>query len=628
MLDLLFLIPLFPLAGFVILVLSGSRTPRAVVSIVAVGSVLLSTAVAAAVAWRFISFPPDGHYFSQMLWTWLSVGHFAPTVSFYLDALSLTMSLVVCFVGLLILLYSTAFMADDTSYRRFFAYMDLFIASMLVLLLAEDLLLLYLGWEGVGLCSYLLIGFWYKEKRNAAAAIKAFLVTRVGDTAMAIGLFYLVIHFGTLNLPALLRMIADCPVGSSLCVVPAFLLLGGAVGKSAQLPLQTWLPDAMAGPTPVSALIHAATMVTAGVYLIARINLIFVKAPTVMALVALIGAITLLLAGFSASVQSDIKRILAYSTISQIGYMFLGLGVGAWSATIYHFITHAFFKAALFLGAGVLITLLHEEHDIFKMGGLRKFLPKTFYAFAAGILTLAAIPPLSVTFNSKDAILNAAWLAGESGGWLWGIGATGAFLTAFYAARLLFVVFYGPATTQTEKKPPAIMLYSFAILALLGFVAGWPELIKVIRGGEPLDEFLHTSLPAAPESLNTNQIWFFQLIYTLISIAGFFLAYAMYIQNRPATVRLIRNPALQSLHQLLFSGWGFDTLYDTLFVRPYRWAARVNRDDLFDYFPIGVAHATQIYHRLFARTVTGNVRWYVGAVVLGAILLIAFMVLL
>jgi NADH-quinone oxidoreductase subunit L len=628
MFDLVFLIPLFPLAGCAILILAGASMPRRLAGGIAAGSTALSAGICLAILIRFAQSPPEGHSYSQTLWIWMQVGSFNSSISFYLDALSLTMASVVCFVGLLILLYSIAFMADDPSFSRFFAYMNLFIGAMLILLLAEDLLLLYLGWEGVGLCSYLLIGFWYREKRNAAAAIKAFLVTRIGDTAMAVGLFYLIAHFGTLNIPALMQKISACPTGSILCVVPAALLLCGAVGKSAQLPLQTWLPDAMAGPTPVSALIHAATMVTAGVYLIARTHLIYVKAPAVMSLVADIGAITLLLAACSASVQTDIKRILAYSTISQIGYMFLGLGVGAWSGAIYHFITHAFFKAALFLGAGVLMVSLEDEHDIFKMGGLRKLLPKTFYLFAAGILTLAAIPPLSVTFNSKDAILNAVWLKDNSGGWLWGLAVTGALLTAFYAARLFFVVFFGQPNTLPAKKTHTIMIYTFGILALLGFIAGWPELLKAAGGNENLDDFLHNCLPASQKGLGPGQIWLFQLVYTLISLIGIFSAYILYVHRRSELSQIRRHPLFIVLHNLLFAGWGFDWFYDRLLVRPYRWIAQVNRDDFFDLFPRGVIESATVYNRLLVGTITGNVRWYVGAVVIGSIILIAFMVML
>ena len=372
MLRLLWLIPALPFAGFLALALAGRSLPRKWAAFAGVGSVGLSALLAVIVAAEFIGSPPPGNAYVQTLWTWMSVGGFRPEIAFRLDALSLTMVVVVAFVGFLIHLYSSEFMAGEEGYSRFFAYMNLFVGSMLTLVLADNLLLLYLGWEGVGLCSYLLIGFWYKEPYNGYAARKAFVVTRVGDTAFGIGLFLLFNGLGTLRIQELmLRAVQQWGSGSGMATAAAALLLGGALGKSAQLPLQTWLPDAMAGPTPVSALIHAATMVTAGVYLIARTNILFALAPHVQTAVAVIGAATLLIAGFSALAQRDIKRVLAYSTISQIGYMFLALGVGAWSAAIFHFMTHAFFKALLFLAAGSVILSLDHEHDMFRMGGLR-----------------------------------------------------------------------------------------------------------------------------------------------------------------------------------------------------------------------------------------------------------------
>ena len=359
----------------------------------------------------------------------MQVGGFAPEIALYLDALSVVMILVVTIVSFLIHLYSAEYMAEEEGYSRFFAYMNLFVGSMLVLVLADNLVFLYLGWEGVGLCSYLLIGFWYKDAANGRAAMKAFIVTRIGDTAMAIGLFFLFNNLGTLQIQELMRRaVEQWPVGSTAAIAAAALLLGGALGKSAQLPLQTWLPDAMAGPTPVSALIHAATMVTAGVYLIARTNVLFTLAPPVQFAVAIIGCATLLMAGFSAMTQFDIKRVLAYSTISQIGYMFLALGVGAWSSAIFHFVTHAFFKALLFLGAGVVIMGLHEERDMFKMGGLRKQLPVTFWTFLVGAASLAALPLVTGGFYSKDPILWHAWLSQRGGLWLGIGGVVGALL--------------------------------------------------------------------------------------------------------------------------------------------------------------------------------------------------------
>ena len=392
MITWLWLIPALPFVSATLLILFGSRLSRRSVAAVGVGSIGLSALVTALVAISFLTDTPPGHAYTQVLWTWISIGDFQPQIGFYLDALSLVMIVVVTFVGFLIHIFAAEFMIEDESYGRYFAYMNLFVASMLTLLLGNNLLLLLLGWEGVGVCSYLLIGFWYREPANGRAARKAFIVTRVGDCAMMIALFLLFTQLGTLQIQDLMqRASMQWPSGSTWALAAALLLLGGAVGKSAQIPLQVWLPDAMAGPTPTSALIHAATMVTAGVYLISRTHVLFSLAPAAQLAVGVVGAATLLLAGFSALTQHDIKRILAYSTISQIGYMFLALGVGAWQAAMFHFFTHAFFKALLFLGAGVIIEAVHDEHSIFRMGGLRKELPIAFWTFLAGGCALSGI---------------------------------------------------------------------------------------------------------------------------------------------------------------------------------------------------------------------------------------------
>ena len=357
-------------------------------------------------------------------------------------------------------------------FSRFFAYMNLFIGSMLILVLADNLLLLYLGWEGVGLCSYLLIGFWYKEPANDAAARKAFIITRIGDTAMIIGLFLLFFSFRTLNINDLMQQASSKWVaGSPLAVISALLLLGGAIGKSAQFPLQTWLPDAMAGPSPVSALIHAATMVTAGVYLIARTHVLFALAPVVQTLVAVIGAITLVIAGLSALTQHDLKRVLAYSTISQIGYMFVALGVGAWQAAIFHFMIHALFKALLFLSGGVVILLLHEEHDLFKMGGLRKLMPAVFITFLIGSASLSALPLITAGFYSKDQILWYAFSASNGNLWLWLAAIVGAFITSLYTFRMVFLAFYGEVKTLPTQQAGKFNDCSSCYTG--SFIAGW-----------------------------------------------------------------------------------------------------------------------------------------------------------
>ena len=412
------LIPALPLMGFLILFLFGRQLSKTVIAWIGAGTISAAAILVILLGIQFLQSPPASGAYTQTLWQWISVSNFSIFFNFRIDALSLVFVFIITFVGALIHIYSVAFMKEDRDYARFFASMNLFVCSMLILVMADNLLFLYLGWEGVGLCSYLLIGFWYEDPANCAAANKAFYITRIGDTAMAIGLFLLFKELGTLNIPTILNASSShFQQGASNITLIALLLLAGGMGKSAQLPLQTWLPDAMAGPSPVSALIHAATMVTAGVYLIARMHVVFQLSPIAMTVTALVGGITLFVAGFSAMVQTDIKRILAYSTISQIGYMFLALGVGAWSAAIFHFFTHAFFKALLFLAAGAIIESLHHEHNIFRMGGLKNRMPVVFATFLAGAAALAALPFISAGFYSKDQILWYAWSA--NGGNLW-----------------------------------------------------------------------------------------------------------------------------------------------------------------------------------------------------------------
>jgi len=434
--KLLWLIPTLPFLGAFVLVLFGSRLPKKMVPVIGAGSVGLAALITLLVGADFIS--SSSKSVDTIAWQWLDVAGLSAAFAFHLDALSLVFIFVITLVGFLIHIYSAEFMLDDDGYARFFAYLNLFVSSMLILVLANNLVLMYLGWEGVGLCSYLLIGFWYTEEKNGYAARKAFIVTRVGDTAMAIGLFMLFQNFHTLNIQEIATQAPQLwTVGSQTALIISLLLLGGAVGKSAQFPLQTWLPDAMAGPSPVSALIHAATMVTAGVYLIARTHAIFELAPVALMVVGIVGAITLLIAGFAALTQFDLKRVLAYSTISQIGYMFLALGVGAWSAAIFHFMIHAFFKALLFLAAGAVIMALHHEHDMFKMGGLKKKLPIIYWTFLIGASSLAALPIITAGFYSKDEIL---WLslAGENGNiYFFLVALLGAFVTSIYTFRMV-----------------------------------------------------------------------------------------------------------------------------------------------------------------------------------------------
>jgi NADH-quinone oxidoreductase subunit L len=655
MLALTWLIPALPFAGFAILALAGGRLSRRAVALVGVGSVGLSALLALLVGGAFLASPswtltpaparsaggvppgpvgPAGGAYDQTLWTWMAAGDLAPAVGLRLDALSLIMVLVVTVVGFLIHLYSTEFMSGEEGYARFFAAMNLFVGSMLVLVLAADLLLLYLGWEGVGLCSYLLIGFWYRDPANGRAARKAFIVTRVGDTALAIGLFLLFTQLGTLEIQELMaRAAGQWPAGSALAVAAAALLLGGAVGKSAQLPLQVWLPDAMAGPSPVSALIHAATMVTAGVYLIARTHVLFSLAPAVMLAVAVIGAVTLLLAGISALTQWDIKRVLAYSTISQIGYMFLALGVGAWSAAIFHFMTHAFFKALLFLAAGSVILSLHHEHNMAKMRGLRRLLPTAFWTFLAGAASLAALPLVTAGFYSKDLILFQAWSAVQGSPWLWAAGLAGALITAVYAFRLVFLTFFGEPSEHVRASAPLAepgpaMRLPLIVLAVLSIVGGLVELPRTLGGLTLFTDLLHTALPAPQvrEVGPATELWL-QIAAAVAVLAGVLVAYVLFYR-RPESVRGRRNNRLgDGLHRLTFSGWGFDWLYERLFVRPYNWLARANEGDVVDLFFTGLARLSLTLHHLLSRTQNGRVRWYAWGLAAGAAILLTVVLL-
>jgi len=628
MFDCLWLVPAFPFAGFV--TLACWAPAKRTTAVIGVGSVGLSALVAIWLAVTFFASPPAGQAYSQTLWTWMTVAGFSPQIALYLDSLSLLMILVVTVVGFLIHLYSVEFMVGDQAYSRYFAYMNLFVGSMLTLVLADNLLLLYLGWEGVGLCSYLLIGFWYSDPANGRAARKAFVVTRVGDTAMAIGLFLLFTNLGTLQIQELMdRAVGQWPSGSGLAVAAAALLLGGALGKSAQLPLQTWLPDAMAGPTPVSALIHAATMVTAGVYLIARTHVLFSLAPTVQWDVAVIGAATLLLAGFSALTQWDIKRILAYSTISQIGYMFLALGVGAWSAAMFHFMTHAFFKALLFLGAGVVIQALHEEHSIFKMGGLRRQLPFIFWTFLIGSASLAALPVVTAGFYSKDLILWRAWSSPLGSRWLWAAGLTGALLTSLYTFRMVFIAFFGPAKKPATKKPGLPMKIPLATLAALSVIGGWVELPDYLGNLPLFSDFIHRALPAASTlSVNGHQELMLGLIAGSISVGGVFLAYLLFLPGRQFMESISHTSLGAVLHRWWFTDWGFDWLYDVFLVRPYSWLANVDRTDVIDFIYDGIAWTNQISYRALSRTQTGRLRWYAMSIGIGATVIIGMVAFL
>ncbi|MBM7061764.1 NADH-quinone oxidoreductase subunit L [Pseudomonas sp. UL073] len=614
--NLLYLTCLFPLLGWLILAFSRGRFSENTAAVIGVGSVGLSALVAAWIGWQFHVSPPEGGVFTQVLWQWMSVEGFRPSFTLHLDGLSLTMLGVVTGVGFLIHLFASWYMRGEEGYSRFFAYTNLFIASMLFLVLGDNLLFLYFGWEGVGLCSYLLIGFYFKHVPNGNAALKAFIVTRIGDVFMAIGLFILFAQLGTLNISELLVLAPQkFATGDFWIELAALMLLGGAVGKSAQLPLQTWLADAMAGPTPVSALIHAATMVTAGVYLIARTHGLFLLAPDVLELVGIVGGVTLVLAGFAALVQTDIKRILAYSTMSQIGYMFLALGVGAWEGAIFHLMTHAFFKALLFLASGAVIVACHHEQNIFKMGGLWKKLPLAYASFIVGGAALAALPLVTAGFYSKDEILWEAFASGHQA--LLYAGLVGAFMTSLYTFRLIFIAFHGEAKTEAHAGHGISHWLPLSVLIVLSTFVG-----------ALITPPLHGVLPQSVGHAGGEAQHSLEIASGAIAIAGILLAALLFLGKRSLVSAIANSAPGRFLSAWWFAAWGFDWLYDVLFVKPYLLVCRLLGRDPIDK-TIGVLpRLARGGNQAMSRTETGNLRWYAASIVGGSVLLLATLLIL
>ena len=610
--SLLFLTCLFPFIGFLLLAFSAGRFSENKAALVGVGSIGLSALTTLFVGMQFLQ-QGTATVFNQTLWQWINTVDLKVGLVLHLDGLSLTMLGVVTGVGFLIHLFASWYMRGEEGYSRFFAYTNLFITSMLFLVLADNLMFVYLGWEGVGLCSYLLIGFYYKDRNNIAAAMKAFIVTRVGDVFLAIGLFVLYRELGTLNIADILTLAPQkLTAGDPTIEFAALMLLGGAVGKSAQLPLQTWLADAMAGPTPVSALIHAATMVTAGVYLIARTHGLFLMAPDVLHLVGIIGAITLLLSGFAALVQTDIKRILAYSTMSQIGYMFLALGVGAWGGAVFHLMTHAFFKALLFLSAGSVILACHHEQNIFRMGGLRRSIPMVYAAFLIGGSALAALPFVTAGFFSKDEILFAAYQGGYSGLLLSGL--IGAFLTSLYTFRLIFIVFHGESKLNVHPGHGLSHHLPLLVLMLLSTFVGaliTPPLASVF--------------PSVNESHDGKLM--IELLSATIAISGIVLAAFLFLGKRQLITQLASSAAGQPLCKLWFNAWGFDWLYQHVFVMPYQLIARILQRDPMDRMITLTTLLVGALNRISVQMVTGSLRWYAASMSLGALVILTLLLM-
>jgi len=598
----IWLIPILPLAGFLINGLLGRQLGKKAVSVIGPGVVGLSLLLA---AWIFFQLPADATV--KAYYTWIQVGDFAVNAQLRVDQLSIVMTLVVTGVGFLIHVYSIGYMhgEEKLAYARYFSFINLFSFTMLVLVLADNLLLMFVGWEGVGLCSYLLIGFWYKKDSASDAGKKAFIVNRIGDAGFLLAIFTAFVFFGSLDFDTILDPVNAAIVQSQSGVLPwiALALFIGAIGKSAQIPLYVWLPDAMEGPTPVSALIHAATMVTAGVYMVARCNVLYALSPDVLMVVAVVGALTAIFSATIGVAQYDIKRVLAYSTISQLGYMIFACGVGAYSAAIFHLMTHAFFKACLFLCSGSVIHAMHEEQDMRRMGGLRVMLPITYLTMLISTLAIAGIPPFS-GFFSKDAILWAAVASGQSG--LWFLGAAAALLTSFYMFRLMYMTFSGElrADEETKKKvheSPPVMTIPLVVLAALAIVGGFVGLPAAFNEnfGLPYDQFGHFLEPAVradiaaelgtmptEELLNREAAlaeaehhvaehkaahehdiageWLFMGISVALALVGWLLARWFYKDKKP-DILAERGGAVFSL---LNNKYYVDELYDFTVVQP------------------------------------------------------------
>jgi NADH-quinone oxidoreductase subunit L len=644
-LDHIWILLLFPLAGSAITGLFGKRWAHSLVNTLTIGSVALAFLGTLELAREFFSEPASYFPVVRTFLPWISAGQFRVNFSFQFDQLTLLMLLIVTGVGLLIHIYSTGYMGHDDGYYRFFSYMNLFMFFMMILVTAGNLALLFVGWEGVGLCSYLLIGFFFTKKSAADAGKKAFIVTRIGDMGFTIGLLLLFWMFRSLDYTVIFAHAAWMPVELpghvGVLTTIGLLLFAGAVGKSAQLPLYVWLPDAMEGPTPVSALIHAATMVTAGVYMLARMNFLYAHAPVALFTVAVIGALTAFYAATIALVQTDIKKVLAYSTISQLGYMFLGCGVGAFSAGVFHLMTHAFFKGLLFLAAGSVIHAMGGEQDMRNMGGLRKKIPWTYATMLAATLAIAGIPFFS-GFFSKDSILAAAAIGPHPHRILWALGLAGALLTSFYMFRLLFLTFHGEPRydehTVHVHESPFSMTGPLVILAIFSVGGGWWALPKLFGGRDYFSDFLSPVFNASQrlmaatqgagvaEEVGTNFATDLLRVFwqpaVAVALLGLLIAWWFYIA-RPDTPRRVAE-AMRGLYKLLLHKYYVDEIYGAVIVSPLLWVSRnvlwhTVDERVLDGAVNGTGSAAKSAGGQLRRLQSGNARSYATWVVIGAV---------
>jgi NADH-quinone oxidoreductase subunit L len=626
----LWIIPALPLAAVLLNLVVGDRLGKRGTTVLACGSVIAAFVFALRAVLHLAGLPEAERHVVEFAWKWMSVGDFSADVSFLLDPLSAVMILVVTGVGSLIHVYATGYMSHDPSYRRFFLYLNLFMFAMLTLVLADNYLLMFVGWEGVGLCSYLLIGFWYERPSAAEAGKKAFIVNRIGDFGFMLGAFMLIAATGSLNFD---RVFAAAPhafvAGGAAITLATLLMFLGATGKSAQIPLFTWLPDAMEGPTPVSALIHAATMVTAGVYMLARSHILFQLAPASMEVVAVIGAATALMAATIGLAQNDIKRVLAYSTVSQLGYMFMACGVGAFGAGIFHVMTHAFFKALLFLGAGSVIHALSDEQDLRRMGGLAPKLPWTHATMAIATLAIAGVPFFS-GFFSKDEILSSAFASGHYG--IWAVGIVGAALTAFYMTRLYVLTFRGSSRLTHEaehhlhESPPS-MVAPLVVLAVLSFVGGYVGM-PFQEGGHAFARWLRPVLETGGvvpvhHELSRGAEWALLLVSGLVALFGIGAAFQAYLAN-PALSTSLRE-RFSGLHRVLENKYWVDEAYDSVVVQPFmdasQWLWRVWDTRVVDGLVNGVGYTLELGSGMLKLLQTGFVGTYALWIALGVIAL-------
>ena len=634
MIEYIWLIPLLPLIGFVINGLLGRKLGKTLVSLIGCGTIGVSFLISVKILFELLFLPAEHRIIERVVFPWIYSGLFKINVSFLLDPLSCVMILVVSGVGFFIHVYSVGYMSGDKGFARFFSFMNLFVFFMLTLVLSNNFLLLYLGWEGVGLCSYLLIGFWYEKKSASDAAKKAFIVNRIGDFGFALGIMLIFWTFGTLNYSEVFSQAPSLlTVGGGLATAITLLLFMGAVGKSAQIPLYVWLPDAMEGPTPVSALIHAATMVTAGVYMVARCHVLFQLAPFTMGLVAVIGAVTALYTASIGMVQNDIKRVLAYSTISQLGYMFLGCGVGAFASGIFHLMTHAFFKALLFLGAGSVMHALSGELNMQKMGELKNKLPVTFWTMFAAVLAISGIPLFS-GFFSKDEIL---WKAFSQGNLiLWIIGLVTAGMTAFYMFRLFFLTFFGKSRVDESIKShihesPKIMTVPLAVLAVLSVIGGYIGIPKSLGGGNNFESFLSPVFGEKGEMIlhPASTEYLLMALSVVVALLGIFFAYRFYVKSPDLPKSLAQRFSFP--YKLLLNKYYVDELYFKVVVNPllkfatFLW--QFFDVKVIDGFANGLANTVNWFAGIGRKVQTGYVRNYALGMVFGVLLILAYFIL-